>query len=379
MLRGIYGDPERFVKQYWSRWTDGVYFTGDGARRDDDGYFWLLGRVDDVLNVAGHRLGTMEVESALVDHPKVAEAAVVGRPHEIKGQAVAAFVTLKEGVKAVRRARRRAEGARRQEDRRDRAARSDPLRRRPAEDAVGQDHAAAAARHRRRQGARRHDDAGRSGGRRAAQGRVRREGRIAADTHVRRDRHRARTELLRARPRRTARVAEDCVRGSGDCTRRRGPTTRTRWSSSSVWSERKRISRAGRALFHGVMATRRAWRRVRGRGDGRGGARPTRRGRLRDRFGGLSSAGAGASRPGTSGRRAAGTAVAALSLNSHGAAIAIVVGHRGHPLASRRVVARDTVRRQAGRAPSCSIATSSFRRLRRSSNTISISSGRSTA
>jgi acetyl-CoA synthetase len=99
MLRGIYGDPERFGKQYWSRWNDGTYFTGDGARRDDDGFFWLMGRVDDVLNVAGHRLGTMEVESALVDHPKVAEAAVVGRTHEIKGQAVAAFVTLKEGFK----------------------------------------------------------------------------------------------------------------------------------------------------------------------------------------------------------------------------------------------------------------------------------------
>jgi acetyl-CoA synthetase len=100
MLRGIYRDPERFVKTYFTRWSDGVYFTGDGARRDEDGFFWLLGRVDDVLNVAGHRLGTMEVESALVDHPGVAEAAVVGRPHEIKGQAVAAFVTVKEGVKA---------------------------------------------------------------------------------------------------------------------------------------------------------------------------------------------------------------------------------------------------------------------------------------
>jgi acetyl-CoA synthetase len=100
MLRGIYGDPERFLKTYFSRWSDGVYFTGDGARRDEDGFYWLLGRVDDVLNVAGHRLGTMEVESALVDHPGVAEAAVVGRPHEIKGQAVAAFVTVKEGVKA---------------------------------------------------------------------------------------------------------------------------------------------------------------------------------------------------------------------------------------------------------------------------------------
>src|SRR5512138_3751835 len=97
MLRGIYGDPERYVRQYWNKWGTGVYVTGDGAKRDADGNFWLLGRVDDVLNVAGHRIGTMEVESALVDHPSVAEAAVVGRPHEIKGQAIAAFVTLKEG------------------------------------------------------------------------------------------------------------------------------------------------------------------------------------------------------------------------------------------------------------------------------------------
>ncbi|MEX1127195.1 MAG: acetate--CoA ligase [Vicinamibacterales bacterium] len=100
MLRGIYGDRERFISTYWSRWTDGAYFTGDGARRDQDGFYWLLGRVDDVLNVAGHRLGTAEVESALVDHPSVAEAAVVGRPHEIKGQSVAAFVTVKEGIHA---------------------------------------------------------------------------------------------------------------------------------------------------------------------------------------------------------------------------------------------------------------------------------------
>ncbi len=98
MLRGIYGDPERYVRQYWNKWGPGIYVTGDGAKRDADGYFWLLGRVDDVINVAGHRIGTMEVESALVDHPSVAEAAVVGRAHEIKGQAIAAFVTLKEGA-----------------------------------------------------------------------------------------------------------------------------------------------------------------------------------------------------------------------------------------------------------------------------------------
>jgi acetyl-CoA synthetase len=97
MLRGIYGDPERFVKQYWNKWDRATYFTGDGAKRDQDGYFWVLGRVDDVINVAGHRIGTMEVESALVDHPKVAEAAVVGRLHEMKGQAISAFVILKEG------------------------------------------------------------------------------------------------------------------------------------------------------------------------------------------------------------------------------------------------------------------------------------------
>ena len=97
MLRGIYGDPDRFVKQYWSKWDRHIYFTGDGAKRDEDGYFWVLGRVDDVINVAGHRIGTMEVESALVDHPKVAEAAVVGRAHELKGQAISAFVILKEG------------------------------------------------------------------------------------------------------------------------------------------------------------------------------------------------------------------------------------------------------------------------------------------
>jgi len=98
MLRTIYGDHERYRTQYWSRWGSDIYFTGDGAKKDDEGYHWLLGRVDDVLNVAGHRIGTMEVESALVDHPKVAEAAVVGRPHEIKGQALSAFVTVKEGV-----------------------------------------------------------------------------------------------------------------------------------------------------------------------------------------------------------------------------------------------------------------------------------------
>ncbi|NJD09810.1 MAG: acetate--CoA ligase [Gemmatimonadetes bacterium] len=97
MLRTIYGDDERYRGTYWSRWQQALYFPGDGAKRDEDGYYWILGRVDDVLNVAGHRIGTMEVESALVAHPAVAEAAVVGRAHELKGQAIAAFVTLREG------------------------------------------------------------------------------------------------------------------------------------------------------------------------------------------------------------------------------------------------------------------------------------------
>jgi acetyl-CoA synthetase len=96
MLRTIYGDDDRYRETYWSRFP-GRYFAGDGAKRDEDGYWWILGRVDDVLNVAGHRIGTMEVESALVDHPAVAESAVVGKTHDLKGQAIAAFVTLKEG------------------------------------------------------------------------------------------------------------------------------------------------------------------------------------------------------------------------------------------------------------------------------------------
>jgi acetyl-CoA synthetase len=99
MARTIYGDQARYEEAYWSE-VPGSYFTGDGARRDSDGYFWLMGRVDDVINVSGHRLGTMEVESALVAHPKVAEAAVVGRPDEMKGQAIAAFVTLEGGHEA---------------------------------------------------------------------------------------------------------------------------------------------------------------------------------------------------------------------------------------------------------------------------------------
>jgi acetyl-CoA synthetase len=97
MLRTVYRDPDRYVAQYWQRFP-GIYFTGDGARRDADGYYWIMGRVDDVINVAGHRLGTMEIESALVSHSKVAEAAVVGRPDDLKGQAISALVTLQGGI-----------------------------------------------------------------------------------------------------------------------------------------------------------------------------------------------------------------------------------------------------------------------------------------
>lgn len=98
MLRTIYGDGERFRETYWGEYGETTYVAGDGARTDEDGNFWIVGRLDDVLNVSGHRLGTAEVESALVSHDAVAESAVVGRPHEIKGQGVIAFVTLKEGL-----------------------------------------------------------------------------------------------------------------------------------------------------------------------------------------------------------------------------------------------------------------------------------------
>nr|WP_272945101.1 AMP-binding protein [Acidithiobacillus thiooxidans] len=95
MLRGVWGNPERYIESYWAKFNNRYYVAGDSARRDQDGYYWVMGRIDDVLNVSGHRLGTAEIESALVAHPAVAEAAVVGIPHEIKGEAVCAFVILK--------------------------------------------------------------------------------------------------------------------------------------------------------------------------------------------------------------------------------------------------------------------------------------------
>jgi len=99
MLRTVYNDPDRYVQQYWSRFP-GMYMTGDSAKRDEDGYFWVIGRVDDVIKVSGYRLGTAEIESALVSHASVAEAAAIGLPHDVKGQAIHAYVILKAGQSA---------------------------------------------------------------------------------------------------------------------------------------------------------------------------------------------------------------------------------------------------------------------------------------
>ena len=97
MMRGIWGDQERYRSTYWARWGGQYYFTGDGAIRDEEGYFWIVGRVDDVVNIAGHRIGTAELESLFVEHSAVSEAAVIGVKHEIKGQALVGFVTLRNG------------------------------------------------------------------------------------------------------------------------------------------------------------------------------------------------------------------------------------------------------------------------------------------
>ena len=162
-MRTVYGDHERFVQTYFSTYI-GKYFTGDGCRRDEDGYYWITGRVDDVINVAGHRLGTAEVESALVAHPKVSEAAVVGYPHDIKGQGIYAYVTLMAGEQPTEELRKELVAWVRKEIGADRLARPHPVRAGPAEDALGQDHAPHPAQDRRgrvRQ-SRRHLDARRS-------------------------------------------------------------------------------------------------------------------------------------------------------------------------------------------------------------------------
>ena len=163
MLRGIYSDHERYVETYWSRFP-GVYFAGDGARIDEDGDFWLLGRVDDVMNVSGHRISTIEVESALVDHHAVAEAAVCGRNDALTGQAIVAFVTLKGGEEG---------SVEMLEELRDHVAKKIGPIAKPAnivftpelpKTRSREDHAPAAARRRREPPARRHDDARRPDG-----------------------------------------------------------------------------------------------------------------------------------------------------------------------------------------------------------------------
>ena len=150
MIRTIWGDPERYRKSYYPAELGGkLYLAGDGSVRDkESGFFTIMGRIDDVLNVSGHRLGTMEVESALVANPIVAEAAVVGRPDDLTGEAICAFVVLKRSRPERRGSGEDREGAARlgrQGDRADREAEGHPLRRQPAEDALRQDHAAAAA------------------------------------------------------------------------------------------------------------------------------------------------------------------------------------------------------------------------------------------
>ena len=148
MLRTIWGDDERYIDTYWSRFA-GLYFAGDGAKKDEDGDLWLLGRVDDVMLVSGHNISTTEVESALVSHPKVAEAAVVGATDPVTGQAIVAFVILRgnaeEGADLAAELRNHVA----KDDRPDRQAAPDPGRPRAAQDPLRQDHAAAAARRRR--------------------------------------------------------------------------------------------------------------------------------------------------------------------------------------------------------------------------------------
>ncbi len=164
-MRTVYGDHERFIDTYFKTYP-GTYFTGDGARRDEDGYYWITGRVDDVINVSGHRLGTAEVESALVAHPKVAEAAVVGCPHDIKGQGIYAYVTLKVGDRTERGFAQGTGQLGAQGNRADRYAGLSAVGAEPAENAVGQDHAPHPAQDRREsaRSARRRFHAGRSGG-----------------------------------------------------------------------------------------------------------------------------------------------------------------------------------------------------------------------
>ena len=163
-MRTVWGDHERFVSTYFEMFK-GYYFSGDGCRRDEDGYYWITGRVDDVINVSGHRMGTAEVESALVAHPKVAEAAVVGYPHDIKGQGIYCYVTLMAGEEPSEELRKELRNWVRTEiGHRSPRRTSDPVGPGPAQDPLGQDHAPHPAQDRRERvrRARRHLDARRS-------------------------------------------------------------------------------------------------------------------------------------------------------------------------------------------------------------------------
>ena len=140
MLRGIWGDPKRFKETYWSKY-DNTYFAGDGAHRDKQGYFWIMGRIDDVMNVSGHRIGTMEVESALVSSPDVAEAAVVGRPDEITGTAIVAFVSPKGTATPDERARTGGSSSTSRRKSVRSPAHRDPIHQCTAQDPIRQDHA----------------------------------------------------------------------------------------------------------------------------------------------------------------------------------------------------------------------------------------------
>ena len=167
MLRTIYGDDERYAREYWKR-IPGVYFAGDAAQCDKDGYIWVLGRVDDVIKVAGHRLSSMEIESALVSHPSVAEAAVVARPDEIKGEAIVCFVTLRSGQRPVAELRAALMDHVVDNHRHHRPPRRRSLLRPAAENAQRQNHAPPAARTRaQRRHLRRHHHARRYGRNRA--------------------------------------------------------------------------------------------------------------------------------------------------------------------------------------------------------------------
>ena len=173
MLRTLYGDDERYVETYFSRFGNDTYLVGDAAIRDKDGYLWIVGRIDDVINVSGHRLSTAEVESAIVAHDKVAEAAVVAQSDELTGQAIVAFVTLQGDLEGTPEIEAQIREHVAEPDRQARATEAHPVERGPAQDAFGEDHAPASARHRRGPDARRRHDASRPDG----DGRARTEGR----------------------------------------------------------------------------------------------------------------------------------------------------------------------------------------------------------